>query len=392
MSCSFNSIQSFPVGLTFPITTDIYTSVLQPLTFDFQWGTRTTNPQFVSAQNGLIDETDTSTLRYNGLSYKLESVQFTIPTHKTWIIPQNSQIDNYEDIILTFSDSNTAQYIVIIVPIIRVAQTLDAPYLNAIGTANSAQQISIGSVIPSGISTTFAIYSTCVNRTELGTPSQSVLNIIAVDGLKVTDLTMARIKTAYIAQTQQTQLSNYIGYTPPLSIKYSNELKSFQSDGQFRLNVITTRNILVPPTSGVGPIKTPVEETVDAYKCVPFDPDKQMVNGKITVDPRTGTPLTVVESKRSELKTNMESTFKVPPEIYSKYVSSALAFFFTGIIIVVVIYFLIGAAIGPSVIGHGGGFFSRLFKNLTNVPAYSIIGILCGFIGFMIGMVVKYRQ
>jgi hypothetical protein len=43
-------------------------------------------------------------------------------------------------------------------------------------------------------------------------------------------------------------------------------------------------------------------------------------------------------------------------------------------------------------VGHGGGFFNRLFKNLTNIPAYSVIGILCGFIGFMIGMVLKYRQ
>jgi hypothetical protein len=397
-TCPANSIQAFPVGLSSTIvpTAELYTSVLQPLLFDFQWGTRSTNPQFEDGQNGLINETSTSSLRYNGLTYELESVQFTSPTHRTWIAPQSSSTNNQEDIILTFSytnlGSNRSEYVIIVVPILRVPETTNSPYFNAFATTNAPTQMSISSVIPSGASTLFAVYSTCFNGTGLGTPNQNVLNVIAVNGLNVTDLTMARIKSSFNQLQAGGTPRPYSAYVAPLELTISSQIRTISTDSDFRLRVTTTKNILVPPGAGENPNRDPAEETVDAYKCVPFDPEKQMLNGKIKLDPNTGTPLNIVESQRSDLKKSIETNLKIPAEVYSKYVSTALAFFFTIIVVVVVIYVFIGAAIGPSMVGHGGGFFNRLFKNLTNIPAYSVIGILCGFIGFMIGMVLKYRQ
>ena len=202
---------------------------------------------------------------------------------------------------------------------------------------------------------------------------------------------MVRIKASF-TQLQAGGNRSYSGYVAPLGLSISTQIRTISTDSDFRLRVTVTKNILVPPRRDESNNGDPREETVDAYKCVPFDPDKQMINGKIRVDPNTGTPLNIVESQRNELKNSIVTNMTISTEVYSKYVSTALAFFFTAIVVVVVIYFFIGAAIGPSMVGHGGGFFNRLFKNLTNVPAYSVIGMLCGFIGFMMGMLLKHRQ
>lgn len=390
--CNPNTLQSFPIGVSIPITYDLYYSVRQPLSFDFQWGTRTTSPNFTASNNGTLGETNTSSVRYNGRTYNLESVQLTDPTHKRWITPSDAQINNWEDIILTFSysnlGSNSSDYLVVIVPIIRVPQADDPNYLKAIGTTGAANQISLKSVIPEGRSTTFAYYATCTQGLG-GTGLQNILNIVAVDGLKVTDLTMARIKTVF---KNSTTLTTYGGYVSPLTINYSNTPTTITTADKFRQHVNTTTNILVPPTAGSNPNPPPVDEPLEAYKCVPFDPESQVVNGKITIDPSSGKLLSTVQAQREALKGEVPSPEKwIDPAIYSKYVSTALAVTFTLIIGVIVLYFFVGAAIGPSAIGHGGGVFHRSYKSLTSVPTYLIIGVLCGFIGFMIGMILKHR-
>lgn len=390
MACSQYSLQSFPVGLTFPVTPSLYTSILEPISLDFQWSTRTTGANFTATQTGRIDEPTSSTLRYSGKTYTLDSVQLTDPTHKSWIIPSNNQQNNYEDIIFTFVSGNlvsgSSEHITIVIPIIRVPLTTDPAYFTSFGTTNNSS-VSLSSLIPKGSTTTFAYYSTCAQSTGLGTPNQNILNIISVDGLPVVDVTMARIKTIFM---NQTSLQTYGGYVPPITVNYLNTPVVISSSAIFTVNVNSTNNISVPPTAGAGPITVPVEETTDAYKCVPFDPEEQIVNGKIKVDPKNGKVLTQVQDDRKKLIQSYDTN--LTPSVYSKYVATALAFFFTVIVIMVIIYVLIGAMVGPSVVGHGGGFFSGMYKNLTNVPAFLIIGLLCGFIGFMIGMVIKYQK
>ena len=395
MSCPLGSIQSFPVATTITVTADTYNSVLQPLSFEFQWNTRTTPPNFLSSNDGRIDENESSSVRYNGLTFNLVSVQLTDPTHKTWIIPSDSRIHNSEDIILTFSHGNLgtglSEYLVFVIPILRVPQASDPNYLISFGVAGATQNISLQSLIPSSSSSTFAYYSTCSSGVGLNTPPTEILNVVSVDGLQVTDITMARIKTIF---TNFSTNTTYGGYVLPIGLQYSSMTPfTISSPVLFSQYVGATHNILVPPTAGPGPIAPPVVDTTDAYKCVPFDPEKQVLDGKIIINPHDGTLLNQVISQRDALKQDsITASSKLTPDIYTKYVSTALACFFTAIIIIVVIYVCITATVGTSAVGHGGGYFHRTYKSLTNVPTYLIIGILCGFIGFMIGMVLKYRR
>ena len=45
--CSSFALQSFPVKTLVHPTLDLYFSVLEPLSFEFQWNTRTTPPTFL---------------------------------------------------------------------------------------------------------------------------------------------------------------------------------------------------------------------------------------------------------------------------------------------------------------------------------------------------------
>jgi len=393
LACPNNSISNFPARTNITITPETYTAILQPLSFDFQWHVRTTHPNFISSNNGLLDDSESSSVRYNGRTYNLESVQLTDPTHKNWIIPSNSQIQNYEDIILTFSSGTLGspifQYLVIVIPILRVPVASDPPYLSAFGVAGATQNISLKDLIPSATNSTFAYYSTCIGSAGLNASRIDILNIISVDGLKVTDLTMARIKTIF---TNSTTNTTYGGYIAPIGIQYPNSPYIIGTALDFTKYVGATNNILVPPGAGANPITPNIVDSTDAYKCVPFDPEKQVLDGKIVIDPHNGKVLTQVFADRDALKKNSVNLGTITAEIYTKYVSKALSYFFTAIIVIIIIFVCITGTVGTSAVGHGGGYFQRTYRSLTNVPTYLIIGILCGFIGFMIGMVLKHAN
>jgi hypothetical protein len=393
--CPPYSLGKFPVGMSLMPTIDMYTSVLDPLKFQFQWGVRTTAPRFMSGENGIVDEFATTTLRYDGKTYVLESVQITDPTHKSWIVPATTRQNNLEDIILRFAYipniNQPQEYIVIVIPILRSTISVkDPPYLTAFGTT-SPSQISLQSVVPSEPSSLFTYYRSCSPATGL-LPSQTVFNIIAVTGLDVNSLTMANIKTVFTNMRVNTTYGPYIN---PLSIVYTQQDNiSITTDTQFRTLVGSTFNILSPANAGINPNAPPIEETSEAYKCVPFDPDTQMLNGKIQIDASNGTVLSQVQKDRTALVANANVSnvnTLLTSDVYIKYVSTALAFLFTGIIGIIIVSFLVGASVGPSAIGHGAGHFHKAFKQATNFPLYLTVGILCTFIGFMIGMVIKYR-
>jgi hypothetical protein len=393
-SCSSFALQSFPIKILTQPTLDLYFSVLEPLSFEFQWATRTTAPVFLGAQNGMLSEDKNSSVRYNGITYTLESVQLTDPTHKGWILPARLQQSNFEDIILTFShntlENSKGDYLVFVIPIIRnFSNVTESNYLTSIGTTGAAQSISLKSVIPSDPNSLFAYYSTCVPAKAVGLSSQNVLNIIAVGGLPMIDVSMARIKKVFTSISLNT---TYGGYVPPLSITYPNTSTTLSSAVQFTQYINTTQNILVPPTAGVGPIQGPIEDSTDAYKCVPFDPDNQIVDGKITINPNTGTILTQVQAERNALVKAGKPVSGPPPEVYAKYASTALAFFFSLILVVILVYVFVGRAVGPHTLGHGAGYFQKYSTTINNMPTYLIIGLLCGFVGFMVGVVLKYRS
>lgn len=397
-TCTPGSLVSFPVNLSvFTPTADLYTSVLDPLQFQFTWTRRNTAPTFKLANSSLLDEAPTNTLTYQGRTYSLESVQFTKPTHTNWIVPFSEQLKHKEDIILTYTYPealvDTAQFIIIVVPILRAtAATGDPVYLTAISnpTAAAGTEFDLSSVIPRRSGELFAYYTTCSRGYILNSPAQNTLVVVSVQGLYASNTTMANILAAYQRNSLQTE---YGPYRTPVTLFFDSTPYSFPNETDFRMRVKTTKDLLTTPTptNAASPTPSPVDQTIDAYKCVPLDPETQIRGGAIRVDPTTGTLLSQVEAERQAVIT-AEATPKaeLTPAIFYKYVSTALSIFFAVTILGSLIYILFGTFIGATAVGPGATFFQKLFYRIQEVPGYVVIGVLMAFVGFLVGMVVRY--
>jgi hypothetical protein len=401
--CSSQAIQSFPVQLAnITPTIDNYTSVLDPISLEFQWGMRTTAPQFINIE-GLVDEPTTTTLRYLGSTYTIESVGFTSPTHNQWIVPSLVKNQNVEDIVLTFSTANlmvgVPQYIIVVIPVLRSQSALGDPaYLTGFGGSGAINQVSIQSIIPSNKSEPFAYYTTCCPGSGSSDPPQNILVVVSVKGLYVSASTMSQISSIYAAISVN---PNYGEYVPPLGISFSKNPYIIGSSQQFTTTVKVTQELIPVSGGATGTVSpagtvsatgaTGAQTSTDAYKCVTLDPDTQIQNGQLNIDPATGKLLSTIDAERQMVKDDIFSNkAQIPAEVFTKYVSTILGLFFALIIIGIIFYFFIGAAVGTSAVG-GGGFFQRFFNRLADVPAYATIGMLAGFVGFMIGMIIKHN-
>jgi hypothetical protein len=403
-------------------TTENYTSIIEPISIGFQWGTRSNHPQFIRATDAQLDEPQTTTMTYMNNLYTLEFVQLTDPTHKGFIIPTVSQTQNHEDIVLTFTSGNTIstapKHIIIVVPIIQIPTVLETEpaYFKSIGNATyqAGTNISIKDVIPTS---PFAYYTICSK--DINSTTQNTLVFFSMLGLQISNETMIRISTLF---NEISLRDNYGIYLPPLDLVFSSVAFTIENIAKFTMNLKVTENMLTLPTTGAtgatgtvttkagatgatgatGTVATnatgatssgPTEDlsSLESYKCVVLDPETQIQHGKLNIDPRNGKLLSTVEADRKNLMTDvLGNKSQISPEVFTKYVSVALGLFFTITIIGIVLYFLVGVTMGTSVVG-GAGYYQRMYTKISNVPAYLSIGILAGFIGFMVGMIIKYR-
>jgi hypothetical protein len=228
----------------------------------------------------------------------------------------------------------------------------------------------------------------------MNTPSQNVLVVVAVQGLYVSIERMLRIKAIFQKSSVR---QDYGPYTQPLTLTL-NTVNYFNivSAELFRQYIKVTKELLTPIASNLQPgagLLPELTMQTNSYKCVTLDPEKQIDdNGKIKIDPNTGVPLDSVKADRDTEKKNfLEVKTLLTRDVFNTYVTNALAIFFALIILSVVFFFLLGAMIGPRAVGDGATFYQRMIHRMSSVPAYSVIGILAGFIGFMIGMFVKFR-
>jgi len=400
LQCSPSSIKSFPVSVGITITPELLESVVQPLKFQFNWKPRTTPAQFKSAQSGEIIEDLTTSFLYNGRTYNLSSVQLTSPTHTKMITPYSQQVKNEEDIILTFSYgdllTNEAQYIIFVIPIIRsLVQVGDPPYLvNFADATTGNQETSIQQLFPARTGEPYMYYNTCSQGFSMNTPSQNVLVVVAIQGLYVSIERMLRIKSIFQRSAVR---QDYGPYIQPLTLTLNTvNVFNIGSAEVFSQYIKITKELLNPIASDLqsaaGLLPELTMET-NSYKCVTLDPEKQIdANGKIKIDPNTGVPLDSVKADREVEKSDfLKVKTLLTKDVFNKYVTNALALFFALIILSVVFFFLLGTIIGPRAVGDGATFYQRMIQRMSSVPAYSVIGILAGFIGFMIGMFVKFR-
>lgn len=311
--CPPGNLQSFPVRAGFDVTNRAFISAKKkPLNNKFNWGTRTTAPNFSYASSGLIDHTqnDTlTTLMHNGALYTLVSVQLTAPSHNTWLTPDSlevSKIDNMEDIMITFQRDMYAPpteddpYVIILVnPILR-NRSQDGNPLYLTNMANQvASPVTLESIFPYISMETYAYYTTCVNGLTAQDPYKNILVLLNINGMSVSAQLMIKIRDMYNKFSE----GDYPTYVPPGNFNTFSNTKDYIStvregfaSGQAFLGGNAPNEV---GSSPVGPYK------VD--KCVPIDIDTQVgSDGVITFDTSgkltTVTDLSGIKIARDKIK------------------------------------------------------------------------------------------
>lgn len=387
--CPPNSLISFPIGLDITPSQAIYESARESILVDFKWSQRSTPPSFVatSGNSGVLDEVGTgnsnvSTIRFQSENYSLESAQICSATHKNWLVSATEQSQNMEDFICIFKTDGTTtyKYITFVIPIARSTDATDSPlYLSGLSSETVTGPFSLKDMFPSDPKTQFAFYATCLKGSSQAELFTNMRVFVCTQALIVPATTMKAILNI-------SNISKFPTFVSPFGTLLTPSQISSIGIG-FSTYVKTTIDLLNAASARESYQSLDVFERSDstnAYKCVPLDPDKDIVDGQITVDTRKGTVLSNVLQERDALKG------KAPPSIgpgrVEKYLGSALGvilsvILFGGIIYMLLVYFLLSdkPTSGPVVVP----FWKSL---LTGLPLYIILTVLAGFVGFVIGM------
>jgi len=401
--CNISELKTFPNTLSFPINADRYMNgtynsdigtynLRSPgsLNIKFDHAANASAPNFDDSGKGTLKTADIdSSLTYLNSRYTLISVQISKPLHNLWVIPLIEQRNNKEDIVLTYSNDyavpNTPKIIIINIPIIRSdVTTYDPQYLKFLADPNQdTTAVSIEDLFPkTRQNDLYAYYTICAQGFEASDPPQDVLAIIFVNGKYVSNTIMNNIKIQFGSTSD-----SYASYEAPLGLKFPPNMGSFDNQA-FDKNVKHGFNLTETMVLQSGTLP---QNDISSYKCVPFDPERDVKDGKISYDPAKGVLHDFVQAEREILKAEATSTTTpiMEPAEYFDSVSG-----FMGVILTCIILGIIGFLIFSNVSTDGvqseqTGWVTRITKNILAVPSLLIVGILAGFIGYMIGMSVS---
>ena len=290
MTCPAGAITSFPLGISIIPSQSQYDAVkdsaLSGMTI--QWGTKTTAPKFSNsnATGGILNEDDT-TLRYQGVKYSLSRAQICAQTHSGWILPVGA--NNKEDLILIFTNSNeslTISNIMIIVPIIRGSVATDPTYFKGLNDSTLTGSFTLKDCVPP---TSYLHYVSCLAGYVSSAKASNVAVFVNITGITVNETLMTSIITSGFGTA-------FPAIQAPFLTSFRGSKSIGVGDNTIERYITTTTALFADPATFAN--RT---DSTDKYKCVPLNPDADVVNGAIQINTRTGELLTDVLSARKNL-------------------------------------------------------------------------------------------
>lgn len=390
--CPSGNLQSFPVKAGFTVTDTTFTQAAQkPLNITFNWGTRTSAPNFSYAMSGIIDHTQNdsiTSLMYNGVLYTLASVQLTAPSHNNWLTPQSmevSKLDNNEDIMITFQRDMYAPpgekdpYIIILVnPILRNRSQDGNPLYLANMKNQVASPVTLETIFPYTSANTYAYYTTCVNGITTQDPYKNILVLLNVKGMIVSADTMIKIKDMYNKFSE----GDYPVYVPPGNFNTQSNPKDSIKAVREGFQTASVYNPGAPSSLNSGSAPSS-RYTVD--KCVPFDPETQVdKDGVIVLNRGDGQPIKTVIDQRQVAKSDWKDMHKgvIPVSIVEKTFIYAVVGI-TGLILFFGCLFLITNVSDAS---SATGKTLNLIDTLLTATTSFLFPLAIFVIGFFVGM------
>lgn len=311
-TCSNLGIRDFPIQRTAQLSASIMDSVKESFLIDIQWATKSNPPEFVLDSNdkGFLREgvhsgqASTTTLRFQGNSYTLKTIQLTKSLHGSFFTP-DLQRQIPAELVLVFSTTNSIaeKYVIFCIPIYAGASTQQNSYLSALFNGRlPGKPISLGNVLPED--SKFMIYSTCLSQLQNNQSSSvqarvllfySTISFSQVEQLKKQ---MFRFRNANNVMVDGSVSQPFPDVRLPDLINPKTMSVPFTIDNE----TVFTRFIRtgsLKDSQGGGGVFTR-EDTTSSYKCVPLNPDLHVnKDRKIVVDTRKGELLSDILDKRA---------------------------------------------------------------------------------------------
>jgi len=370
------------------VTEKIYKGVEIPTFLDVKWGERTTQPVFTNqGSDGRLDEggvnisSSSTTVIYNGNIYILQYVQLNTPTHPSFQL-NPSTMEMTLTFTVTDNESTNDKVIIIVLPF-HEDDTIkgDPMYLEKILDINNQKSTSLSSCLPAASENTFAYYSSCIVDPQ--NPNNSLGNVIvfiSIFGTRVTSTTINNIKTLYNPEP-----TKFPGFTPPTVLQGLNAA-SVLDNTNFIARISASPNSIPDGSTVSSPSKMDVRtDNVDAYKCVPFDPDNDVKNGTIQVDLDTGKPLTDTLGDRTKSKERpvTENVNSISPGKIERFLGNSLGIFLAICFGIAIFYLSVKIFRGyfwPDAISE-----NALPGWIKASPIIILVAFLFAFIGFLTG-------
>jgi len=366
--CPSTGIRDFPIQNNVKVDAALLLAVQESYLISVQWAQRSDAPKI--GAGGFMDEgaqhsaaTNQSTLRLQGNSYVLQSVQLCKPQHTGFVRDVEKPLVQAE-LVLCFSGNGggAEKYVFFCIPILNKPTTSPNVYLTA--TTNGrlpGGPISVGSIMPNNQG--FLCYSTCLNQVQSG---KSVA-------------TQARVFVFYEGVFFNTG-ANTTGLQLPDNITPTTMAVPFtlQNDIDFK-NFLRSSDLKTGKGDAALNRRT---DATSAYKCTPLNPDTQIKDGKIIVDTQKGELLSqVLQERTTDLAAEAPQGGLTPGDI-QKVIAIAFGIGFGLLILSLLAYFV-------SIYSTGEGSFPE--GDVISIPEWmSNIGpsIAIAVIGFIVGAIV----
>jgi hypothetical protein len=383
MPCLPDSITSFPLKIEgVQSYNDIRSNLLvENINLIFKWGSSFSYPniQVLNASSSEITHNsfNSTNLVYNFLNYKLINAQITKANFSDWLSLSVSPSNNTHDIVLTFlhepingSDYDKSPQIILLVNPIIINTTKDNDFLKSLaGDDISRKSISTETLFENNSANNYAYYTTCIsnNPNSFNDSFGDFQNMLVVVNTGGTLFTLNTTLTKIISKIT-TAITNYTPVFYYLKIL------------PYSMSNIDTIIKKIKLSKGYIIREDIYQETTDAYKCVPINPENDIDGTQIKND-KNATSLKSILDERENEKKQYNNAFIKRMGLLSEVVTGILSVAL-GIIVICIIGYLIWTyklRDEPLIFSNYSKYFSLIFTAIT----FSIIGIVIGYlIGF----------
>ena len=382
--CSTFGIRDFPIVNSVSVTRSLNASIYEEVPLDIQWGPKATAPSFIHDGNfanlGYIEymgnDTSSTTLRLNGNTFDLISVQFCASQHKS-LLPADKQSAVVAEIVMGFrTNSNILEkYVFLCVPVLIGATTTPSVYLTSLfNGVLDGKPTSLLTVLPPQ-DKHFIVYSTCLQQVKEQKTSQTQGRVVVfTEGLFLSEGMFKGISNK-ISTSQISDPYSLPAIQLPDGVMDKSEAYLFAIQSETDYKTLLRYSQYYPSGSPDGSGKR--TDNLDSYKCVPLEPSKNVKDGKIIVDTDTGELLSQVINTEEPGKPSKSS---ITPALVEKILAVCIAVLLVAFVLSILAY-IVTSFTTP----NADTFFGILHKNKEVIGGTLFFSTVSGVVFFIIG-------